>query len=103
MRFFENLGRELGVKRVTGAMRDQVADHRIADQGKVADGIENLVTDELVLEPERVVEDAGLAEDDRVFERAAEGEAILAEHLDVLQEREGPRWRHFLGENLFGN
>ena len=101
--FFQNLRRELGMKRVTGAVRDQVADHRIADQREIADGVEDLVADELVLEAERVVQDAGLAEHDRVVERAAERQAVLPQHLDVLEERERARRRDFLDERFFGD
>ena len=56
LRFLENLRGELGVQRVAGAMRHQVTDDRIADERQVADRVENLVTDELVFEPQRVVE-----------------------------------------------
>src|SRR5262249_42353344 len=86
-----------------GAVRDQVADHRIADQREVPDGVEDLVAHELVLEPERVVQHARLAEDDRIVERAAEREPALTEHLDFLQEPERPRRRDFLDERLVGD
>ena len=85
---------------MAGAMRDEVADHRVADERQVADRVENLVADELVLEAQRVVQHAGLAEDDRVLERAAERQAVLPQHLDVLQERERARRRDLLDERL---
>ena len=61
------------------------------------------MADELVLEAQRVVEHAGLAEDDGVVERAAERQAALAQHLDFLQEPERPRRRDLLDEALFGD
>ena len=76
-------------------MGHDVADHRVADQGQVADRVEDLVADELVFEPERVVQHAGLAEHDGIVERAAERQAVLPQHLDVLEEREGARRRQF--------
>ena len=84
-------------------MGHEVADHRVADEREVADRVEDLVADELVLEAQRVVEDAGLAEDDRVVERAAERQAVLPQHLDVLEEREGARRRQLLGERFLGD
>ena len=80
-------------------MDDDVALDRVADEGEVADHVENLVADELVLEPQRV-EDAGLPEHDRVLERAAERQALLAQHLDFLQEAERPRRRDLVHERL---
>ena len=88
---------------VAGAVGHEVADDRIADQRKIADGVEDLVADELVLETERVVENAGLAEDDGVLQRATERQAVLTQHLDVFQERERPRGCDFLDERLFGD
>src|SRR6185295_10220110 len=83
VRLFENLRRELGVQRVAGAVGYEVADDGIADEREIADGVEDLMADELVLETERVVEHAGLAEDDGILQRAAEREAVLPQHLDV--------------------
>ena len=71
----------------------------MADEGQVADHVQNLVADELVLEPQRV-EHAGLAEHDRVLERAAERQAALAQHLDFLQEPERARRRDLVDEHL---
>src|SRR5215212_7705623 len=101
--FLENLRGKFGVERVAGAMSDKMADDRVAHEREVADSIEDLVADELVLEAERVVEDAGLAEDDGVVERAAERQAVLSQHLDILEERKRARRRKFLDERLFGD
>ena len=60
-----------------------------ADERQVPHGVEDLVADELVLEAQLVVEDARLADHDGVLEAAAEGEAALAQELDLAQEAEG--------------
>src|SRR5690349_10522842 len=91
------------MERVSRAMGHQVTDNGIADEREIADRIENLVADELVIESKGIVEDAGLAENHRVFERAAERQAVLPQHLDVLQERERPRRRDLLDERLLGD
>ncbi len=71
----------------------------MADQRQVANHIQNLVADELVFEPQRV-EHAGLAEHDRVLERAAERQAALAQHFHFLQEPERARRRDLVDEHL---
>src|SRR5262249_49484402 len=86
-RLLEDFRRELRVQRVSRAVRDQVADYRIAHEREIADRVQNLVADELVLEAERVVQDARLAEHDGVLERSAERQPVLPHHLDVLEER----------------
>ena len=84
---------------MAAAVHDQMPLNRMADQRQIADHIQNLVPHELVLEPQRI-EHAGLAEDDRVLERAAERQAALAQHLDFLQEAERPRRRNLVDEHL---
>lgn len=66
-----NLPHEFCVQAVPGAMRDEVAEHRVTHQREVAHRIENPVTHELVLEAEGVVQHAGLTEHNRIIERAA--------------------------------
>ena len=103
MGFLENLGRKFGMKRVPGAMRHEMADDRVADEREVANRVEDLVADELVLEAQGVVENARLAEHDRVLEGAAEREPVLPQHLDVLEEREGSCRRDLFDERFLGN
>ena len=67
---------------MTRLPRLQAAQERVPQQGEVADGVEDLVTDELVGEPELVVEDPGLSDDHCVLEASPEGEAALAQHLE---------------------
>ena len=56
---------------------------------------------ELVVEAQRVVQHAGVADDNRVLERAAEREALLAHPLHFLQETEGARGRDVVDERVF--
>ena len=84
---------------MAAAMHDQVAQNRMADERQVANHVQNLVADELVLEPKRV-EHAGLAEHDGVLERAAERQAALPQHFDFLQEAERARRRDLVDEHL---
>ena len=70
--FLQDHRGKLGVERVPAAMRHQMADDRVADERHIADHVQNLVPHELVVEPQRVVQHAGIADDDRVLERAAE-------------------------------
>ena len=89
--FLQHHRGEFRVQRVPAAVRHEVTNQRMADERHVADHIQNLVPHELVIEAERVVEHAGVADDDGVLERAAEREAVLAHPLDFLQETEGAR------------
>ena len=74
------------------------AQDRVAEERQVADRVEDLVAHELVLEAQLVVEDAGLADHDRVLEAAAERQAALAQELHLAQEAEGARRCDLLGE-----
>ena len=88
---------------MTAPVCDQVADHRMPDQRQVANHVQDLVADELVLEPERVVQNPGFPEDDGVVERAAKGQAALPEHLDLFQEAERPGWSNLFDEAVLGD
>src|SRR5258708_12344810 len=87
---FEDPRRKGGVERMAAAVRDQVADHRVADQREIADHVENLVADELVFEPQSVVQDTPLPEDDGVVERAAHPPPPPPPHLPFLHEPPPP-------------
>src|SRR4030095_13069443 len=82
-RLFDNLHSELCVYLMACAMGDEMPDDWIADEGQIANRIENLVANELVFETQRVVENTCLTEHHRIFERAAKREAVLTQHLDV--------------------
>src|SRR4029450_11198354 len=80
MRLFEDLHCELSVERMACAMRDEMSDDWIADEGQIANRIENLVANELVFETQRVVENTCLTEHHRIFEPATKREAVLPQH-----------------------
>ncbi len=96
----ENLGCQLRVQGMAGAMGDDVTDDRISDERQVTDDVQDLVTHELVFEAQGV-QHAGVADDDGVFERAAERQAVLAQPFHFLQEAEGARGRDVIGEAWF--
>src|SRR5262249_11839367 len=91
------------MQRVPRSVCDQMPDDRISREREIADRVQDLVADELVLEAERVVQNPRLAEDDRVLERSAEREAVLPHHLDILEERERARRRDLLDERVLGD
>src|SRR5262245_4048673 len=101
MRLFEDLHCELRVERMAGAMGDEMSDDWIANQSQIANRVENLVANELVFEAQGVVENTRLAEHDCILERAAKREAVLPQHLDVLQERERAGRRDVVDKRLF--
>ena len=71
---FQNPGRKLRVEGMAGTVRHQMPNHRIADERQIAHRVENLVADEFVLEPQRIVQHACFAENDGVLERGAAGQ-----------------------------
>src|SRR5512138_1234707 len=88
----EEIETEHAVERVTGLLAPVRPEAGDPEQGKVADRVEDLVADELVGSPQAAgVEHALLAENRRVLERPAAGEAVLAQLLDLPGETEGAR------------
>ncbi len=86
---FHEAADEGGVHGVAGAFCDDAALDAAAGEGKVADEVENLVANELVVEAEGAVLDfAGSDEDGAGVGRAAD-EAHVAEHGFVFAEAEG--------------
>ena len=71
----ENLGRQLRMQGVARAMGDDMTDDRISDERQVTNDVQDLVTHELIFEAQGV-QHAGVADDDGVFERAAERQAL---------------------------
>ena len=62
----------------------------MAEQVEIADGVEDLVFDELVAVTQAIlVQHAEFVEDDGVFQPAAEGQAVFAQVFDFLHETEG--------------
>ncbi len=87
----EELG-ELGVDRMAGARCDDVRLERHAEKHNVANDIEDLVANELVLKAEAFLgENLVALDDDGAVERAALDLAELEQLLDVLVNRERAR------------
>src|SRR5207244_1511634 len=76
---------ELEVHVVARVARDDVTEHRTAEQREIADEIEDLVPHELVAVPE-AVHDGVLADDDGVLERSAARQTVFPHRAKVLQE-----------------
>src|SRR4029453_12149334 len=70
MRLFENLPNDPRVERMAWARRDEMPDDWIADEGQIANRIENLVANELVFETQRVVENTCLPDHHPILQRA---------------------------------
>src|SRR5690349_11306733 len=72
-RFGDERAQQLVVERMAGLVRAEGAEQRLAKQVKVADGIEKLVTDELVREAQAFgIQHAELIEHHGIVEAAAE-------------------------------
>ena len=87
---------QLEVQGVARVARDDVAGDGTAEQRQVADEVEHLVADELVAIAQPV-ERRGLADDDRVVERAAERAPTLSQEAQIFQEAVRAR-RRVLGD-----
>src|SRR6187431_123521 len=91
VREFPGIGltHEFGGKRrvqgVTTAMHHKVTLNGMSDKGEVANDVQNLVANELVLEPQGI-QHAGFAKDDGILERAAEREPALPQHFYFLEK-----------------
>src|SRR6185312_48313 len=95
----EQCPQQLVVERVPGFVAAEFADQAVAEQIKIADRIQDLVLDELVLVAQAVlVEHAELIQHDRIVEVAAESQIVRAQRLQVPHEAEGARAAHFLQE-----
>ena len=78
-----------GMHGVAGAFRDDAALDAAAGEGEVADEVEHLVADELVVEAEGAVLDFAFADEDGAAVGGAADEAHVAEHGFVFAEAEG--------------
>src|SRR5512145_2371596 len=72
-----------------GLVRDESTEERCAEHIEVADGVEQLVADELVREAQALaVQHALLVEHDRVVEPAAERESTALQVFHLMHEAE---------------
>ena len=89
-RAFQKFCNEPRVQRVAGAIRNQPAQHRLANEGEVAEQVQSLVPNKFVRKAERrIVQDAVFGKNDRVFQRAAADQKLA----DLLAKKTG---MHFL-------
>ena len=91
---------ELGVKGVAGALGDDEAAERTADEREVADEIERLVAAEFVGETERAVDDGVAGEDESVLVGTAADEAHLAHAVEIALEAEGAGGSEQMAEGI---
>src|SRR5207247_10507004 len=92
MLVFQKLGQKLRVHAVATFLGRDPALERHSQKSDVADDVEDLVTDEFVIEPQRrFVEHSVRRQNDRVIERTAKGEVCFAKHVDLGSETEGAR------------
>src|SRR5678815_2846636 len=95
----EQLAQQFIVQLVPGFVAEERTNQAVTEQIQVADRVEDLVLDELVLVTQAVfVEHAVIVEDDRVVHRTAQREILFAQHFDVAHEAERARAADFLDE-----
>src|SRR5580698_6873335 len=85
----QDAGDDSGVQRVSSAVGFDVAEDTLAEQGQIADQVEDLVADELILEAQRRVVDALAGEYHAVLARSATDEAHVQHRVLLLEEAEG--------------
>ena len=85
---------------MAGFYRDEMAANPAADQGKIANKIEDFVANKLVLEAKRFfAQHRVAAHHNRVLETAALDQILVHERLDVFVINEGARRRQLALEN----
>src|SRR3569832_582867 len=88
---------------MTGLIPTERADQAPAEQKEIADRVEHLVLDELVVVPQAVfVENTAIVNHYGVVEAAAEREVLFAQQLDIAGKTEGARATHFFNERRSG-
>lgn len=94
---FDEDGGEFGIGSMAGFDRDDVAAESAPGEGKVADEIENFVTNKFVRETQGfLAENTFSAGDDGIFQAAAFDEPFLHQRLDVFVKNKGPGPGDFL-------
>ncbi len=95
---------QLSVGTMSRANGNHVAENAAAGEHEIANNVENLVTDELVLEPQRLLGKEGFtADDDGSFQRATFDEPLLHERGNVFVINKGAGRRDFFFVNLRGD
>lgn len=80
---------------VAGAVGDDAADNLLANQGEIADEIENFVADEFIGEAQRAIAWTLGREDNHVLIAGAADEAHVAQIALILKKAKGARGRDF--------
>src|ERR1700684_533150 len=87
----EQAGDEGGVHGVSGAVGDNVAENLPAEQGQIADEVENLVAHKFVFKAQGRVLDALAGQDDAIVTRSSADQSHIAELLLVFAGAKGSR------------
>src|SRR5690606_32898688 len=88
---------------MAGFIATELANQTVAQQIKVANGIQNLVFDEFIFVTQTVlVEDTVFINHDRVLDTATQGKVVGTQKLDVTHEPKGPRTADLLDERRAG-
>src|SRR5262245_901797 len=91
-RGLQQLGDETCMQRVSGAISGKVPKNRLADQCKIAEQVEHLMTNKLIAKTQlRIIQHAGLGEHDCVIQRSAPNQTVHLQLLDVAVKAEGSR------------
>src|SRR5262245_11048168 len=81
-----------GVKGVSSTVSHQPPQHGLADQGKIAEQVENFMSNELIGESKRcVVEHSRFGKDDRILQRSTTNQAARLQRLHFGIETECAR------------
>src|SRR5262245_48153655 len=75
---------------MTGFLGVEVPDNRVANQRNIAEEVQHFVANELIRKPEFCIDDAGVIQDDCVFQRSAANQPASFKVLDIGYETEGP-------------
>src|SRR5439155_12711991 len=93
-RAFQKFCGEPRVQRVSGAIRNQPAQHRLANESEVAEQVQSLMPDKLVRKAEGgIVQDPFFGENDRVLQRAAADQTASLQLFHFVIEAERSGWR----------
>ena len=98
----QKLTHHLRVQGVSGLVCHNVPDDRHAREGEIADEVEDLVPDELILVPEAFfVQHRIPGKGHGIVQGSPLGQAVRLQGFDVAQEPEGARIGHLAQERLF--
>ena len=95
---FQQFRHKSRMQGVAGAIRNKASQNRLADQRKIPEQVENLVTHKLVRKSQRrFVEHSRLRQNDRIFQRSAADQPARLQLLHFMIKPERPRRRDQVG------